>query len=184
MRNDLARALYLYPIAWAEVFLSYQVEIVERRELYSGAADFHGLEHREGIQCAGAADVHVDGQQFRLGDVGRELARDRITRLPRDDTQLLPQSQPVDLHDGAVDGEIECRSDARLERASPLVDLLERRTAQPVRSDGNAPGLQLVEQLRLPLDGELHTPRNGDRVAEEAQRTRRGDRGIEHADRA
>src|SRR5213080_4132165 len=170
LRNDFTGALDLDPVPRPQIFFRNQIKVVKCRELHRRAADLDRLEHRKWVQRAGAADVHRDGEQLRLGNVGSEFAGDRITRLARDDAQLLPQCEPVDLHDATVDREVEGRAHAGLEGSRPLVDFLERRTAQSVGSDRDAPCRQLVEQLGLPLDAELDAARNGDRVAEKAQR--------------
>ena len=59
--------------------------------------------------------------------------------------------------------------------------LVERHTALSVRSDGNSPRGQLVEQLGLPVESEPHALRDGDRITEKAERARRRNRRIEYA---
>src|SRR3954468_11829007 len=181
LRDDLARALHLHPVSRAEVLFPDQIEVVQGRELHRRTADLHRLEHRERIQRSRAPDVNLDREQLRLRDVGRELAGDRITRLARDDAELLPERKPVDLHHTAVDREVERPAPFVLEGPRPFVDGLEALAALPMRRDGNTPRREQVEQLRLSFDVETYALGNGDGVAEEPQRSRRRDRRIEHA---
>src|SRR3954470_883569 len=125
LRDDLARTLHLHPVARAEVLLPDQIEVVQGRQLHRRTANLHWLQHRERIQRSGASDVHLDREQLRLRDVGGELAGDRITRLAGDDAELLPEREPVDLHDTAVDREVERRAPSVLEGPRPFVDGLE-----------------------------------------------------------
>jgi hypothetical protein len=76
LRDDLAGALHLHPVADAEVLVPDQLEIVQRRQLHDRTADLDGLEHGERVDRARAADVDLDVQELRFGDVRRELARD------------------------------------------------------------------------------------------------------------
>ncbi len=47
-----------------------------------------------GLIAAGAPHVHLDREQRRLGDVGRELSRDRVARLASaDDAEVVPEPQ-------------------------------------------------------------------------------------------
>src|SRR5437868_5658080 len=181
LRNDFTGALYLYPVSRSQIFVSYQIEVVECRELYGRAADLHGFEHCERIERARTADVYLDREEPRFRDVGGELAGDCITRLARDDAELLPERELIHLHDAAVDREVEGPAHPRLERACPFMRLVERHTALSVRSDGNSPRGQLVEQLGLPVESEPHALRDGDRITEKAERARRRNRRIEYA---
>src|SRR5690348_7237712 len=147
--NDLAGPLDLDPIARPEILLPDEIEIVKGRELHHSSADLYRLEHGEGVERSGASDIHFDRQQLRLGDVRREFARDCVTGLAGDDSELLPERELVDLHHSAIDREVERRAHLGLERASPFMHLLETRAAQPMRRHWNAPFPEQVEQLRL-----------------------------------
>src|SRR5438046_3119728 len=139
LRDDFAGALDLYPISGPQVFVPYEVEVVERRQLDGRAADLHRFEHRKRIERAGAADVHLDREELRLGDIGGELAGDCITRLARDEAQFFPEGELIDFHDAAVDREVERCAHPRLECPRPLVYLLERAAAHAMWRDGNSP---------------------------------------------
>jgi hypothetical protein len=93
LRDHLARALDLHAVADPQVLVGDEREVVQRRQLHRRAADLHRLQHGERVDRAGAADVHLDVEQRRLGDVGRELARHRPTRLASHVAQLGLQPQ-------------------------------------------------------------------------------------------
>ena len=77
--------------------------VVEGRGGDGDAADVDRLEHREGHQVAGAADVPDDVVQLRRRRRRRELPGDRPARLAADHAQLAPERPLVDLDDDAVD---------------------------------------------------------------------------------
>ena len=90
LRNHVAGSLHLHPVALSQVLADDQVFVVERRQLHDHAADLDGLELRVRIERAGATHVDLDRKQSRLGDVRRELARDRPPRLaPSHDAELF-----------------------------------------------------------------------------------------------
>ena len=122
---------------------------MQRRELDGRAADLHRLEHRERIQHPGAADVHLNVVEPRLGDVRRELSRDRPARLATaDDAQLVLQRERVDFHDAAIDREVELRADLRLDVVRPLRDVVERLAAHVMRCDRECPTRPAPRALR------------------------------------
>ena len=108
LRNDFACTLDLHDVADAQILSRDEIEVVQRRELDLRPADLYRVEHRVRIDRSRPTDVHFDRAQRRLGDVGREFPRDRITRLTStDDTELRPQRERVHFHDTAVDREVE-----------------------------------------------------------------------------
>ena len=64
-------------VADAQILPRDQVEVVEGRALDLRATDLDRIEDREGVDRPGATDVHLDTQERRLGDIRRELSRDR-----------------------------------------------------------------------------------------------------------
>ena len=71
------------------------------------AADLDRLEHRVGAQVAELADVPHDLLRARHGGRRRELPRHRPARVAPDRAQPALQLEIVDLHDHAVDLEVE-----------------------------------------------------------------------------
>src|SRR5439155_20237419 len=120
-----------------QILLPDEVEIVERRHAYRSAADLHRVELGEGVQRARASDVDADPQQLRLGDIRRELARDRPARLaPADRAQLLLEGQRIHFHDAPVDAEVERGPHVVLDDPGPALYGIERRAQLPARGDG------------------------------------------------
>src|SRR4051812_11400845 len=58
--NDFTGALYLHPVARPQILLADQIEVVERRQLDRRSADLHRLQHREWVEGARAANIHLD----------------------------------------------------------------------------------------------------------------------------
>ena len=172
LRNHLAGALHLHPVAHAQVLLPDQRLVVQRGQPHRGAADLHRLEHGERVERAGAPDVHLDVEQPRVGDVGRELARDRPARLASaHHAQLVLQRQRVHLHHAAVDGEVERAAHACAPPRSPTPPPRSATDsgggaappARPTRPAARAPPTACAPASGAPS-------RHRDRVAEEAQR--------------
>ena len=61
------------------------------------------LQHCEGVEAAGAADVDLNGVELRGGLGGRELVGDGPARLAADDAHRALQGELIDLDDEAVD---------------------------------------------------------------------------------
>ena len=179
--NHLASALHLHPIADAQVLGDDKVLVVQRRQLHYHSADLHRLQNRERIDRAGASHIHLDVQQPRLGDVGRELAGDCPARLaPADDTQLLLQAQRIDFHHTAVDRKVQLAPNFVLEIVGPLFDFGQCLRALTMRCHRDTPLVQRVEQLRLRVERQLFSVGYGNGVPKESQRSRRSDCGVQH----
>ena len=185
LRDDVTRALHLNEVADAQILLVDELLVVQRRELHCRAANLHGLEHRVWVERARAADVHLDGEQTCDRDVRRELPGDCPPRLASaDDAELLLHAKRVDLHDDAIDAEVELRAKGVLHLVYELRDILERRAMSAVRLDRESPALERVEQLALGGEGKRDIVGGSGGEAEEAQRALRGHGGIELAQRA
>ena len=91
----------------ADVLARQVLLVVQRRELDRHAPHRHRLERREGVQVAELADVPHHRVQARHGGRGRELPGDRPARVAPDRAQPALQLEVVDLHDDAVDLEVE-----------------------------------------------------------------------------
>ena len=90
-------------VADADVLAGEILLVVERRRAHGHPAQMRRLEHREGDEMAGPADVPDDCVEHRRRRHRRELPGDRVARLPPDDAELAPEPAVVDLDDGAVD---------------------------------------------------------------------------------
>ena len=100
----------------AEVLACDVLLVVERRELHRDAAEMDRLEDGERVEVAELADVPRDVPEQRDRGGRRELPRDRPARVAPDDAEPALQLDVVDLHDAAVDLEVE--------RAAPLLHAL------------------------------------------------------------
>ena len=96
--------------------------VVERRELDGDAADVNRLEHRVRMKVAELAGVPADSVELRDRGRRRELPGDRPPRLTPDRAEPALELDVVDLHDRAVDLEVE-RSPLLLPRFAPGHDL-------------------------------------------------------------
>ena len=140
------------------------------------------VEHREGHQVAGAADVPDDLLHRRRRRRRRELPGDRPARLAADDAELAPQRPLVDLDDDAVDLVVE-----------PLAPLL-----PPVAALDDALDALVVLGIGIDLEAALAQPRDlvhvgrqvevaadrADPVDPGRERPFRGQGRVELADRA
>ena len=146
LRDDVAGALDDDGVADAHVLQVDNVFVVQRRELHRRAADHHGLEHRERVERAGAADVHVDPEELRRRLRRRELVGDGPARLAADGAHLPLHRQVVDLDDDAVDLVVE-----RVALLDPALrergDLIERLEALDVGVDAEAERLQPLQHV-------------------------------------
>ncbi|GBD46120.1 hypothetical protein HRbin41_00939 [bacterium HR41] len=154
---------------------------MERRRLDHNARDLHGFELGERHQVSCAAHVPANSLEHRGGRHWRELPGNRRARLAPSNPEHTPQPEIVDLHDDTVD--------LVLERVAPLLpaatrgdDLLDIRVQLNVGVHPEAVLAQPLERgvVRLELDPLCRAHA----VAPDGQRTRRGDVGIELADRA
>ncbi len=105
--DDVAGPHHHHLVALADVLAGQVLLVVEGRGGDGDAADVDGLEHREGQQVAGAADVPDDLSQLRRRGRRRELPGDRPARLAPHHAKLAPERPLVDLDDDAVDLEVE-----------------------------------------------------------------------------
>src|SRR5206468_886155 len=81
LRDDLAGARDLHPVALANVLRGNQRGVVQRRVRDRDAPDLDGLEDGVGIERAGPTHVDADLAQLRDLDLRRELAGHRPARL-------------------------------------------------------------------------------------------------------
>ena len=183
--DDFAGALHLDDVPDAKVLLSDQSLVMQRRQPDDRAADLHRLEYRERIQHPRPADIHLDVVQPRLGDVRRELARDRPPGLPpADDPELVLQRQRVDLHHAAVDGEIQLSAELRLDVMRPRRDVVQRFAPHVVWCHRNPPLGQRGQHLALRSERKRRAWGRGDGVAVEAKGAHRRDGRVELPERA
>jgi hypothetical protein len=126
---------------------------VQRRQLDDHAPDLYRFQNGKGIHRPRTADVYLDRQQSRFGDVGSELACDRPTWLaPADDAQLLLKCQRIDFHHATVDREVQITSDFVLEIVRPLLHFGESLRAFAVGRNRDTPLDQSIEELGLCLE--------------------------------
>ena len=145
------------------------------------AADVDRLQHREGDEVAGAADVPDHLVHLRRRGRRRELPGDRPARLAADDAQLAPERPLVDLDHDAVDLVVELVA-ALLPPAAALDHRLDALVVVGV-------GVDLEATLAQPLDllavgGEVEALGRADPVAPDRERPFGGEVGVELADRA
>ena len=181
LRYHVARPLDDDAVADPQVLAGDVVLVVERRELDGGAADHDRLELREGHQRPGAADVDLDRVERRGGRGRRELVGDRPPRRPAHRAQPRLHVGLVDLHDGAVDVEVDRRA-PRLPGLALGLDLVEVVGDADVGVDPEARLAQPLEGRRLGRQLEpLGVP---DGVAPYRQRPLGGRGGVELAQAA
>src|SRR5215210_1735952 len=162
-----------------DALLPYVVFVVQRRARDGHAPDVDRSEQRLRRQGPGSTDVHDDVFESGTSRERLELVRYRPARRLRHRAQSPLLVPGVDLHNDAVDLVPE-----RLALAGPVRALLDYRLylfVQRVRVDPQAVALQGVECRRVALVPFATLP---DPVAEDAQRSRGGDPGIQLPDRA
>ena len=101
--DDVARAHDDDLVADPDVLASEVLLVVEGRGGDRDAADVDRLQHREGNQVTGPADVPDDLLQLRRRRRRRELPGDRPARLAPDHAELPPERPLVDLDHDPVD---------------------------------------------------------------------------------
>ena len=150
------------------------------------AADLHRLEHRVRIERAGAPDVHADARAAASRRCrARTCARSPSAARGSPSSRARPaRVSEFDLHDHAIDPEVELGAQLVLHRVRERDHLRQRRAVPPVRLDRDPPRVQLLEQLPLRREGEPLPLGQRDREAEEAQGALRRLGGIELAQRA
>jgi len=157
---------------------------VQRGVRHGGPAHEHGFEHGVRREHAGASGVDLDVVEPRLRDVGGELARGGPARFATaHHAEVLLHAHAIHLHHAAVDREVELRAHRVLHVVRPRVHVGHARAARAMRGDGYAPRCKLLEQRPLRIRRWQAVGQHR-RVAEEAQRTLRRDRGIELPQRA
>ena len=110
LRDHLARASHLDPVALTNVLGRDQLGVVQGGVRDGDAADLHRLEHGVRIERAGAAHVDPDLEQLRDLHFGRELARHRPARLTIPDrAQLGVERSLVDFDGDTVGSVVERR---------------------------------------------------------------------------
>src|SRR5689334_22145612 len=180
LRNDIPGPFHLDDVSFAQILPRHEIEVVQRRHLHGRPADLYRFEDRKRIHRTSPSHVDADRLQLRLGDVGREFARDRVTWLaPADDAELGPQLELIDLHNAAVDGEVEIGADPVLDLRCPRVSLSDRDAPLPIRRGGNSPAIEQVEQLGLAGDERRVFARLDYRIAKKAERLSGSDGRIE-----
>ena len=180
LRDHVAGAHHDHLLALADVLADDVLLVVQRRQLDRHAADFDRLEHRVGAHVAELADVPHHFFQPRHGDRRRELPGDRPARVAPDRAEAALELQVVDLHDDAVDLEVELA--AALLPVQALPDDLVLVADQPdVGVDAEAALLQPLQ--RLPVRLERQVLDHAQLVAPHRQRPLRRVRRVELADR-
>ena len=168
-------------VALPDVLAGEVLLVVEGGSAHGHAADLDRLQHRVRDHVAGAADVHADLLQLRDRGRGRELEGDRPAGLAPDDAQLALRLEVVDLHDDAVDLEVEV-----LAPLLPGMACLDDRGEVVVQLDVavhlEAVGAQPLERLEVGL--EVEALAGADAVAPDRQGPRRCQLRVELADRA
>ena len=181
LRDHVAGAQDDHLVADADVLAREVLLVVQRRELDGHAADVDRLEHGERVQVAELADVPHDVLERR--DLGRrrELPGDRPARVAADDAEAALELEVVDLHDDAVD--LEVQAAAALLPGQALGDDLVLVGEQ--LDVGVDPEAVLAQPLqRLPVARELQAVDGADPVGPHRQRALGRELGVELADRA
>ena len=155
--------------------------VVKRRLPDRHARHLHRLQHRERDHVAGAPDVPRHLLEDRLRRRRRELPGDRPARLTPDHAELALQVEVVDLHDDAVDLEVEPVA-ALLPGLAGRHDLVDGVEHLDVLVHAEAMLAQPLERLGVRV--ELEPVGGADAVAPHRQRPRRGQLRVELADRA
>ena len=181
LRNDVAGALDDHRVADAHVLARDLVLVVQRGVLHDDAADGDRLELGDRRQRAGAADLDLDVAEDGGRLLGGEFVGDGPARRARDEAEALLQIEAVDLVDDAVDVVAEPGALA-LDVAVGVEHLLHGGGELRQRVERKAPICQRPIDAPLGVGRELRRLAPG--IGEEVQRARRGDGGIELAQRA
>ena len=105
--DHVAGAQHDHVLPFADVLAAQVLLVVQRGELDRDAADGDGGEHRKRPHVAELADVPADPLQPRHGRGGRELPGDRPARIAAHRAEPALEVEVGDLHDDAVDLEVE-----------------------------------------------------------------------------
>src|SRR5262249_39635202 len=97
LRDDAAGTLDRHRVTDAHAEPFDLVGIVQRRVGHHDAAHGHGLETRNGRECAGAADMDIDRPDHGRCLLGWKLVRNRPTRIARDEPEPLLPAEAVRL---------------------------------------------------------------------------------------
>src|SRR5687767_2035715 len=150
LRDHFAGALYLNDVADPKILSPHEVFVMKRCQLDDDATDLDRVQNSVRVYRPCTADVDANVEQLRLGDIRRELACDCPAGLASTDhAELVLKGETVDLHDAAVDREVERPPYSVLDLVRPFVNLLQVFTPCSIRRNGNSPGSQLLEQLPL-----------------------------------
>ena len=91
LRDDIARALQLHDIAFADILARDFVFVMQRGAAYDHAADSNGFQFGDGRERACAPDLNDDFFEPRRRLFGGEFMRDRPARRAADETEpFLP----------------------------------------------------------------------------------------------
>ena len=179
--DDVPRTLDDHVVALTNVLAVDVLLVVQGRAGHRDAADLDRLEHRPGVQGAGAADADQDLVQPRGGRHRRPLERTSPPRAVVEAAQALLLVEAVDLDHEAVDLVVEL-DPPRFPLAAGLEDRLDRLVPLGERVGAETALAKPVERLPMSLGGEtlvVAHPVNPDR-----ERPVGRDRGIELAQRA
>jgi hypothetical protein len=181
LRDDVAGAQHDDLVARPHVLATEVLLVVQRRHLHGHAADLDGLELGERVQVAELADAPLHVLQRRHLRRRRELPGDRPARVAPDRAQPALQLEVVDLHDDAVDLEVQ-----RAAAALPLLALADDRVGvvedPDVAVDAEPVLAQPVQPLRVLREAQpVDAPQA---VRPHRQRAIARELGIELADRA
>ena len=131
MRDDIARALQLHDIAFADILARDFILVMKCRAAHHHAADGHGLEIGDRRQRAGAADLNEDAFEFCGRLFRREFMSDGPARRAADEAEPFLPVDAVELVNDTVD--IEGQAVALLFDLAVIGEELRRGFADPRR---------------------------------------------------
>ena len=179
--DDVAGAQHDDLVAGAHVLAREVLLVVQRRELDCHTGDMDRLEEGEGVQIAELSGVPLDVLERRDSGGRREFPRDGGPRLAADHAEAPLELVVIDLHDHAVDLEVQ-RAAALLPGQALGHDVL--LAAQQLNIGIDAEAVLAKPGEHLPMGGELDPLGRPDPVGPHRQRPCGGQRRIELADRA
>ena len=171
-RNHFAGLLDQDVVSDADVLAADVVLVVERRAGDHGAGERDGPQLRDRREDAGAADLHGDRLDDRLGAFGFVLERARPARRLGGRAERRVERTVVDLDDRAVHFERK-RMAERLEFVDRAVDFVHAAARPSSRLDGEAERPQALRERAV---------RGGVRLAAQRSDTveNRGERALRH----
>ena len=175
--NHVAGAPHDHRVADADILAAHFVFVVQRGIRDRRAADEHRLQPRHRRDRAGAADLHVDRDEFGQRFLRGKFVRQRKTRRARHEAERVLLVAPVDLVDHAVDvvrQRLALLAD-RVEEAQQAFGALHHR---PFAVHRQAEFLVPVEQFAM-RGRHLDAFEHADAISEKRQRPLRGDLRIE-----